>query len=75
MSTINKLDLAQWVIEQATRSGADEAAVSITNQRDVEFQYRDKKLEKSERVNSERTLAGHICPKKIFEPFDQRFAP
>jgi len=46
MSTINKLDLAQWVIEQATKSGADEAAVAITNQRDVEFQYRDKKLEK-----------------------------
>ena len=45
MSTINKLDLAQWVIEQSTKNGADEAAVSITNQRDVEFQYRDNKLE------------------------------
>ena len=45
MSTINKLDLAQWVIEQTKKSGADEAAVAVTNERNVEFQYRDNKLE------------------------------
>ena len=41
-----RVDLAQWAIDQALRAGADQAAVNISNQRDVEIEFRDKKLEK-----------------------------
>jgi PmbA protein len=46
MSSADKIDLAQWVIDQTIKNGAGQAAVSISNQRDVEYQYRDRKLEK-----------------------------
>lgn len=46
MTKKERLDLAQWVMEYATKSGASEAAVSIRNQRDIEVQYRARKLEK-----------------------------
>ena len=41
-----RTDLAQWAIEQARAAGADQAAVNISNQRDVEIEFREKKLEK-----------------------------
>ena len=41
-----KIDLAQWAIKQTLKNGADEASVSITNQRSVDIEFRDKKLEK-----------------------------
>jgi len=42
---MNKIDLAQWVIEHTKKSGADQAAVSISKIREVEIEFRDKKLE------------------------------
>ncbi len=42
----NKADLAKWVIEYAQKHGADQVSVSVTNQRQVEIKYREKKLEK-----------------------------
>jgi PmbA protein len=41
-----RVDLAQWAIEQTRQSGANQVAVNISNQRDVEIEVRDKKLEK-----------------------------
>ena len=41
-----KVNLANWVIENTLKNGANEAAVSITKQRQVEIEFRDKKLDK-----------------------------
>ncbi len=41
-----KVELANWVIKQTLKIGANQAAVSTSNQRQVEIEFRDKKLEK-----------------------------
>ena len=46
MGTKKKLDLAEWAIKSTLKAGADEVSASITNQRSVDIEYRDKKLEK-----------------------------
>jgi len=46
MNNKERLDLAQWATEYALTSGADEASVSISNRREIEIEFRDKKLEK-----------------------------
>jgi len=46
MTSKQRIDLAQWVVEFARKSGADEATVSINNSREVEIGYRERKLEK-----------------------------
>ena len=45
MSKTNKLKLAQWAVDYTVKTGANEASVSLTNQRDIEIAYRDGKLE------------------------------
>jgi len=45
MTNNERLDLAKWIAEFAQKSGADDTAVSITNQRDIEVEMREKKLE------------------------------
>ncbi len=40
------IELAQWAIKKIIKYGADQAAVSISNQREVEIEYRDKQLDK-----------------------------
>lgn len=46
MAQENRLELARWAASVAKNAGADESNVSISNQRDVEIEYRDKKIEK-----------------------------
>jgi PmbA protein len=46
MTKKERLELAQWAMEYAIKSGADQASVSVRNQRDIEVQFREKKLEK-----------------------------
>ncbi|UCH63519.1 MAG: TldD/PmbA family protein [Fidelibacterota bacterium] len=46
MRKSEQLKLAEWVIKHARRSGADQAAASISNSRQVEIEFRDSKLEK-----------------------------
>jgi PmbA protein len=46
MKTVEKINLAQWVIDRAKKCGADQAAVLISKRREVEIENRDKKLEK-----------------------------
>ena len=41
-----KIKLANWVIENTLKHGANEAAVSTTKQRQVDIEFRDKKLDK-----------------------------
>jgi PmbA protein len=46
MDNKERLALAEWVIKEALKSGADQVASSISNSRSVEISHRDKKLEK-----------------------------
>jgi len=46
MTEKERLELAHWVIERATKLGAQEVKVSISKSRDVEVEFRDQQLEK-----------------------------
>jgi len=46
MKNKKRLELALWAKDYAIKSGADAAAVTISNQRDVELEYREKQLDK-----------------------------
>ena len=46
MKRKQRLDLANWAVDQAKKSGADEVAVNVSNSREIEVEFRDKKLEK-----------------------------
>jgi PmbA protein len=46
MNNKERMDLAEWAMEYTRQSGADEAGVSVNNSRDIEIEYRDKKLDK-----------------------------
>ncbi len=45
MNNKEKLEMAHWAVAQAKKHGADEVAISISNSRDIEIEYRDKKIE------------------------------
>ena len=46
MGKVNKLELTEWAVDYAIKSGASEAAAKLTKQHDVEVEYRDGMLEK-----------------------------
>jgi PmbA protein len=46
MNSKERLELANWSMKHALKSGANESVVSIYNSRDIEIEYRDKKIEK-----------------------------
>lgn len=46
MNNKERLDLANWSMNYALKCGANESVVSIYNSRDIEIEYRDKKIEK-----------------------------
>ncbi len=57
MSKKNKIEIAEWAMKETISAGANEASASITNRREVEIEYRDKKLEKlSESTQNSLTL-------------------
>jgi hypothetical protein len=45
MNNKERIDLAQWAMDYTLKCGSDQAAVSISNRREIEIEYRDKKLE------------------------------
>ncbi len=46
MNRKERLELANWAIAQAKSAGADEVAANVVNQRDIEIEFRDRKLDK-----------------------------
>jgi PmbA protein len=46
MNNKEKMELAEWAIEYSLKSGANESIIDISNTRDIEIEYRDKKLDK-----------------------------
>lgn len=45
MGKIDNIELAKWAVEFTLKSGASEAAASLTKRRDVDVGYRDGMLE------------------------------
>jgi PmbA protein len=46
MNKTERLNLAEWAMQDALKHGADEAAVRVTNRREIEIAFRDRRLEK-----------------------------
>ena len=46
MDQTDRFTLAEWAMDQALRSGADQAAVRVSNRRAVQVAFRDRRLEK-----------------------------
>ena len=46
MTNKERKELAQWAINKAIQNNANEVSVDITNRREIEIEYRDKKLDK-----------------------------
>lgn len=46
MNSKERSDLAKWAMDYALKSGADQAAITLSNNREIEIEFRDKKLEK-----------------------------
>ncbi len=66
MTEKERLELAQWVIQKAQQAGAQEVGVGISKSRNVEIEFRDKKLEKlQESTSNSLSLTLYI---------DQRFS-
>ncbi|MBN1997442.1 TldD/PmbA family protein, partial [candidate division KSB1 bacterium] len=62
----DKLVLAEWAVEFARKQGADQVAVSLSNQRRIEVEYREKKLDKLQEA-TENSLSISIY-------LDQRYS-
>jgi PmbA protein len=45
MKRSERRDLAQWVMERALKHGADQAAVTLSNSREIQVEYRDGQLD------------------------------
>jgi len=64
MNSKDRLNLAQWVMKMAKKYGADESAVSLTNRREVEIEYRNKQLDKvQESVQNSLNLSIYVDQK------------
>ena len=59
MSENKKVDIAQWVVEQTLKEGANEASVNISNSRNVSIDFRDKKIEEL-KESTENSLSLEI---------------
>ena len=46
MNRKERIDLAQWAVDCAKKYGANQVAVSIVNNRNIEIEFRDKQIDK-----------------------------
>jgi PmbA protein len=46
MNNKEKMELAEWAMEYSIKAGANESIVDISNSRNIDIEYRDKKLDK-----------------------------
>ncbi len=45
MKSKERLELARWAVAEAKKQGADEAAVTVSHSRDIEVEFRERKME------------------------------
>jgi PmbA protein len=65
MNKQDRLDLAHWVVGQTKARGADEVAVVLSNSRQVEVEYRDRKLDKL-MESTRNSLFLHVYSQKRY---------
>jgi PmbA protein len=65
MKTKERLELAGWVVGEAKKNGADEAAVDISNSRTVDIEHRDHKLDKLQE-STENSLSLSVYAKNKY---------
>ena len=65
MKNKSKADLAQWAMEYTIKCGADEVAVSLSNSREIEIEFREQKLEKV-KESTQNALSLNIYTQKRF---------
>lgn len=59
------LDLAEWVVKETIKAGADEAFVSSYKYRAIDIQYRDKKIEKLQE-STQKSLSLDVYAKQRY---------
>lgn len=52
MNNKERLALAEWAMNHAIKCGADQVAISISNTRNIDISFRDKKIEKLQEATS-----------------------
>jgi PmbA protein len=65
MNNKERMDLAEWAVKEAIKSGADEASVSIYNGRGIQVECRDKRIEKLE-DSTQNSLSLDIYTQKKY---------
>ena len=61
MKAKERMDLALWAADQAKKKGAKDAAVGISNQREIEVEHRDGQVDKlKESVQSSLSLSVYV---------------
>ncbi|MCX6149791.1 MAG: TldD/PmbA family protein [Ignavibacteriales bacterium] len=65
MDNKERLALAEWVIKHAIKSGADQVSASIHNNRSVEIEHRNKKLDKLQE-STQNSLSLQIYAKQRY---------
>jgi PmbA protein len=62
MNRKERMELAHWAVAQAKKSGADEVAVNVSTNRNIQVEYRDGKLEKlKESKESSLSLTVYVA--------------
>ncbi len=62
MNKKERMELAHWAVAQAKKSGADEVAVNVSTNRNIQVEYRDGKLEKlKESKESSLSLTVYVA--------------
>ncbi len=65
MKNNEKLSLAEWVIKEAIKNGADEVSVDISSGRGVEVEFREKKLDKLQEATTNALSLKVYADKKF----------
>ena len=59
MNQKDRLNLARWVMDTSLKTGADQVAVTLTNRRNIDVEFREKKLDKL-KESKENSLSLNI---------------
>ncbi|MGE5797292.1 MAG: hypothetical protein ACM34N_10940, partial [Ignavibacteria bacterium] len=65
MNNKERTALAEWVIKEAVKAGADEISAAIYNGRGINVEYREKKLEKLQE-SSQNSLNLNVYANKKY---------
>ncbi len=65
MKNKDRMQLAEWAVEYAAKCGAAQSSVAISNSRNIEIEFRDKKLEKL-KESTQNSLSLQVFTQKRY---------